>query len=92
MWSPLVLGALTPLVGCLEPRSPFSKQGCGGSEAGEGLVHSLRTGQGQNRTRAPDATDRRSKKAAPGKAGPPASLSLPLPARGCWDEGRSTSF
>lgn len=35
----------------------------------------------QSRTRAPDAMDRWSKKAAPGKAGPPASLSLPLPAR-----------
>lgn len=43
----------------------------------------------QSRTRAPDAMDRRSKKAAPGKAGPPTSLSLPLPARGCWDEARS---
>ena len=40
----------------------------------------------QSRTRAPDAMDRRSKKAAPGKAGPPTSLSLPLPARG-WLQG-----
>lgn len=84
--------ALTLGVARLGSRSPFSRQGCRRSEAGDGLAHSARTGQGLSGTKASDPRDRMSKKAAQPDRFSSFSLSCHLPLRRCWGGGREVSF